>query len=93
MAQLKTTKEIGLMAIEVHQCMKERKLAKMRLKEAYIRWAHNTKTFHHFERESPEWDRMMAATDPEFLALEEAKRRERNAARRLERAISQGVRV
>lgn len=93
MAQLKTTNEIGLLAIDVHQCIRDRKRARNRLEDAYVHWRNITGTHHRIERDSSEWNRMMKATKSEYLVLEEAKRRERNAARRLERAIASGVRV
>ncbi|MFE1574105.1 hypothetical protein ACFIQG_20195 [Comamonas odontotermitis] len=93
MAQLKTLKEIGLMAVELHVCTKNRKAASDSLKDAYRRWAHNTGTFHHFDRDSDEWNRMMIATDPEYQLEQAAKRKERNAMNRLHRAISKGVQL
>ena len=93
MAQLKTLNEIGLMAVEVHQHTKRLKEARSRLKDAYRRWANDTQTFHQFDRDSVEWQRMMIATNPEFKELDDAKRKERNALNRLHRAISKGVQL
>ncbi len=93
MAQLKTLNEIGLMAIDAHQCIRERKRARNRLQDAYVHWRNITGTHHRIERDSPEWNRMMKATKSEYLDLEEAKRRERNALNRLHRAISKGVQL
>lgn len=91
MAPPKTLREIGLMAVELHVCTKNRKAASDGLKNAYRRWADNTGTFHRFDRDSEEWNRMMNATDPEYQVEQAAKRAERNALRRLHSAIARGV--
>lgn len=93
MALSKTLREIGLMAIELHVCTKNRKAASESLKDAYRRWAHNTGTYHRFERDSEEWKRMMIATDSEYQLEQAAKRAERNARNRLNSAISKGVQL
>lgn len=93
MAQTKTLEEIGLIAVELHQCTKRRKEASDNLKAAYVRWAHGTGTFHRIERDSDEWDRMMVGTDLEYQLQEVAKRKERNALRRLHSAIARGVQL
>lgn len=56
------------------------------LTRAYRKWQGQTGN-NSFDRGSSEWDQMMAATEAEYAALEDAKRLERNARKRLVTAV------
>jgi len=85
--------QVGLLAIEAHHYKRLRRQAKYRLESAYSNWKSANRVFDRIERDSPEWNAMMEGTHDEYLALEDAKRHERNAQARLERAIAKGVTV
>ncbi|MFN9476389.1 hypothetical protein [Acidovorax sp.] len=88
-----TISEVGLLAIQAHHYGLERRKAKSKLDAAYKTWREETSTFHHIERDGAEWAAMMRSTKTEYLALDDAKRLERNAQARLARAINKGVKV
>lgn len=88
-----TVSQVGLLAIEAHHYTRLRRQAKYRLESAYSEWKSANGVFDHIERDSTEWNAMMEGTHDEYQALEDAKRQERNAQARLERAINKGVKV
>lgn len=64
-----------------------RKTAQAALDGAYVAWKAK-RGIEHVERDTPQWDKMMKATKPQFNRLVEAKRDERNAKRRLATAVA-----
>lgn len=78
--------EVCAKAIEAHRCEGERKSATMALNSAYSAWKF-ANGVEYADRDTPDWVRMMAGTKEEFEELERAKRRERNARKRLSTAI------
>lgn len=88
-----TVSEVGLLAIQAHHYGTLRRQAKHKMDAAYKLWRAETGTHDRIERDSAEWEAMMRATKDEYLALDDAKRLERNAQNRLSRAINKGVKV
>ncbi|MDQ0505973.1 hypothetical protein [Xanthobacter agilis] len=63
-----------------------RKAAQAALDGAYEAWKAK-RGIDQVERDTPQWDKMMKATKPQYKVLVEAKRDEKNAKRRLATAI------
>lgn len=78
--------EIAERALDADDCARARRIEARRLTDAYEGWkAHNGVS--RIERETTDWDCMMAETAREFGNLEATKRLERNARKRLASAV------
>lgn len=84
-AQISALLLIADKAIELHGFENDVREAKRTLDAAYL--THKQGYGFGIERDSPEWDAMMAATKSEFAAVGHTKRGAHNAKRRLDTAI------
>ncbi|WP_139973684.1 hypothetical protein [Ochrobactrum sp. CGA5] len=74
-------------AIEAERCKFARRYSQDALNAAYADWKQKNGIHDHIEAGSPEWTAMLAATNRDYEAVEDAKRLERNADKRLRSAI------
>lgn len=79
--------DIAEKAIDANCAESFRKAAQAVLDGAYAAWKAK-RGIERVERDTPQWDKMMKATKPQFNRLVEAKRDERNAKRRLATAVA-----
>lgn len=73
-------------AIEADLRETAKKHRKVLLNHAYNRWK-NERGIEHVERDSDEWEEMLAETKPEYREFERAKAFEKNSRARLKTAI------
>lgn len=85
--QISTLLEIAGKALEADRLEREAKFAKMDLNEAYEEFKEDN-GLDRIEADSPEWKRMMFATQVDYRQSEDAKRQAYNAKRRLQSAIA-----
>lgn len=74
-------------AIEAERCKYRRRYCQDALSAAYAGWKDANGIKERIEVGSPRWLAMLAATNRDYAAVEEAKRQERNADKRLRSAI------
>lgn len=86
MQELTVYLEIAEKAIEAASAERWRKRAQAVLNDSYEAWK-SQRDIDRVERDTTQWNKMMKATKPQYLRLVDAKRDERNAKRRLARAI------
>lgn len=79
--------QVAECAVAVHYRETARKHRKNLLNEAYRNWKHDNSIMEHLERDSDEWGAMLVGTKTEYDDLEKAKRQERSARQRLDRAV------
>ena len=77
---------IAQKAIDAHDAETRRKMAREALDDAYVCWKQNN-GIDRVERDTMDWTRMMGATAVAYDVLEDTKRDERNARRRLSTAV------
>lgn len=79
--------EIANLAIEADEMQRLADLEKSDLREAYADYKRRVGTSTRIAADSPEWEKMMAATKAEYAASEAAKRKAYSAKRKLRTTI------
>lgn len=79
--------DIANRALIVDDCEQKRRKAQRDLRDAYLSWKTENRVSKLMEAGSSDMERMKAATEEEFDLLNEAKRDETNARKRLRSAI------
>jgi len=77
---------IASRAVEVGDARRRRVAAKEALHKSYRNWKFANE-IGYVERDTPEWNRMMADTKPAYQRFEKAKQDERNTSKRLDTAV------
>lgn len=83
---LATLAEIGLKALHWQEAIEQRRAARIKLRNAYSTFRSKRNLGGYITKGTDLYDMMMEETDIDFTKLQEAKRAERSAARKLESA-------
>lgn len=86
-AKLSLMIDISTRAVDFVERQHNRRWMQNALNSAYAHWNEEAGVVDRIERDSADWKRMMEATTSEYEVLEDAKRQEKNAEKRLRTAV------